>query len=378
MKNKVYETIIIGAGIAGLACARKLHENGKEFLVISENIGGRCGEYSENGIPCGAYFVMDNYQHFKKFIRIGRRICPSKIRFHGKKGAYTIWSRELLAHPFQLLKLIFLVYKFKRHYEKFKKKCETMPQTKAIKSDPYFHEIYNQNAKDFVKKHKITDLAESFIEYLLYGGCISPLHKCKANNFLWISLFVIIPSYEFLFLKDEMIKGFKENIKIGSVAKISKEKDFYSIKTKKKTFKSKNLVVATPPNTSQKLLNLKDMRKNNNCHIFHISGKVRKHYDNCMINFLINDSTYVLAKQKDETFIFLTEKSNPRFEDYFYNYKIIRHKFWNPAFNMLGNVCWECKLDKNLYLIGDHNATNLEDTFITGLYAANRIINSTV
>jgi len=41
MKEKVYETIIIGGGVSGLSCAKRLHEDRKDFMLITEELGGR-------------------------------------------------------------------------------------------------------------------------------------------------------------------------------------------------------------------------------------------------------------------------------------------------------------------------------------------------
>jgi hypothetical protein len=52
----------------------------------------------------------------------------------------------------------------------------------------------------------------------------------------------------------------------------------------------------------------------------------------------------------------------------------LEHHDWNPAFNLEGDTLLECEQGENLYLIGDYNVCGLEDSFITGLYAANRIL----
>ncbi len=67
--QKLVETIIIGGGISGLACARKLHENKKEFLLITENIGGRILTSEDGNFNYGALFVLKDYKHVLKFIK---------------------------------------------------------------------------------------------------------------------------------------------------------------------------------------------------------------------------------------------------------------------------------------------------------------------
>ena len=61
----VEETIIIGGGIAGLACARKLSEENMNFKLISQDIGGRITTSSNGEINYAAYVVPSYYKHFK-------------------------------------------------------------------------------------------------------------------------------------------------------------------------------------------------------------------------------------------------------------------------------------------------------------------------
>lgn len=376
-KENTFETIIIGAGIAGLACARKLHENGKDFLVISEDIGGRCGKYSQNGVSYGAYFMMGNYHNVKQFLRIKRKIPLSTIYFHNKNHSYTFFSKKLFTHPVQLIKLIFLLLKFSGRYASHKKKCESVSQVQAIKSDPFIFKLCQQNAKDFSMEYGIKELIEDYVSKMFYACAFFPIYEANASELVWVASTIINPPYEFVFLKDRMIKDFKNNIIIDTVTGITKKEDFYFVRTNGKVFITKNVVVATPPPISRRLLHLKKIKGPSKVHIFHLYGKLLDPSKYGDMNLFSEDSpTILIGRQMDGTFLFYSKTKNPKFEEYFQRYKIINHKFWNPAYSFKGNVLWKCKQDVNLYLIGDHNLANLEDAYTTGLYAANQIIGS--
>ncbi len=62
--------------------------------------------------------------------------------------------------------------------------------------------------------------------------------------------------------------------------------------------------------------------------------------------------------------------------EYFENPKIIDHHYWDPAGTINGHTLIESNRGNNMYLIGDFNVCGLEESYITGIYAANQIIDS--
>ena len=89
-------TIIVGAGIAGLACARRLHNAQRPFLVISENVAGRVQRSGDGVVNLGAYYVRGDYTHVNRYVQLGRRISTLTTRRHDADGSYTLWDRKLL------------------------------------------------------------------------------------------------------------------------------------------------------------------------------------------------------------------------------------------------------------------------------------------
>ena len=112
-------------------------------------------------------------------------------------------------------------------------------------------------------------------------------------------------------------------------------------------------------------------------HMLHIKGIpkniiARKNYQ----LFTPPSSVQAMAKLEDGTYLFYYKNERPSLKDFFKEYSIITHKHWDPAGTINGHTLIESNRGNNLYLIGDFNVCGLEDTYITGIYAANQIINS--
>jgi len=376
MAKKETETIIIGGGISGLSCARKLHKNKRRFILITEDIGGRILMSNEGNVPYEVYFIGGDYNHTSKFFKKTRRLSIFNIKFHSKsKIDFTTSS---IKYPQQLLKTIYILTKFRRHYKKLKKQCETISQKRAIKSNKYLYKLYNQKAKDFVNEQGISNLVNNYLGKTSYGLLFCKLNEIYAFEFLRWMQYLIVPAYEFKFLKNKITKGFEKDIILDSALSLRKTKSGYNVKTKSgKTYSTKNIVIATPPHISKRLLKLKKIKNPAKAYMFHIRGKVTKNLSGKDFNlFHEGKETFDIAKQSNDTYLFYCDHPKPKLNKYFKKHKIIAKKHWNPAFNIKGNVLLDCKQNTNLYLIGDHNICGMEDSFITGIYAANKIISN--
>ncbi|MBI5221187.1 MAG: NAD(P)-binding protein, partial [Candidatus Magasanikbacteria bacterium] len=299
MLEKIVDTIIIGCGVAGIGCAKQLTKNKRDFLIITENIGGRIDTSSDAKVNYGAYFVLKNYKHILPFIKKGDKLHPFSVEFHNKHR-HSYHLIKIFCRPFEGWRLLRLLYKFKSEYEKFKKLCETISQKNVIENSHYLKNLYKQKASEFVKKEYFENLAKQFLSEGTYMCTFLPLSKISAFDFMRLCLALILPAYEFTFLTDAAIREFKDKIITDSVENI-KTGTFFEIQTKTGLkYRALNLIVATPPNIAQKLLGLKNLKSPSNAYVFHIEGKIKRNWDGGQYELFDSESPVIfIRKQQD-------------------------------------------------------------------------------
>jgi hypothetical protein len=202
--------------------------------------------------------------------------------------------------------------------------------------------------------------------------------RCNAFNFLQLMMPFCYSIYNFVFLEEKIISPFKSRIQFDSVASIGREGRVYVLKTKKgKKYFARNVVIATQIHITKKLLKLEVKLNSINVYTYHINGLLKKKYDilECQSEMFSSRSrTMTIQPQADGSCLFFTTDPKPDFDKYFVEYEIIGKKYWNPAFHSNSGPPIACQQGKNLYMTGDYNVWSLEDSFITGIYAANQII----
>jgi hypothetical protein len=161
-----------------------------------------------------------------------------------------------------------------------------------------------------------------------------------------------------------------------SVTGVTRTADHYSIRTGNgATFSADSVVVATPIDVSARLLDLGPVKGPISAHMFLMRGNLRRPWAQATFSlFPEGDPTLGIARQTEGSILFCSVSEDPDFARYFTTWEVVEHHHWNPAFHLEGDALLECEQGPGLYLVGDHNVCNLEDAYITGVYAADSIL----
>ncbi len=374
---KLNKTIIIGAGISGLACARTLSENSEDFIIISEDIGGRILTSQDRKVNYGAFFVCSDYYNVLKFVKLRSQIRLSDFCFHEGDKTFVFFEPKILKYSFQFVKVLKMLFKFRKAFRILRKTSETISQKKAIEKDSFLHDLYMQNAADFVKKKNIESGTKTYLAKGLYSTTFSTISEMNAFSFLQFILPLITPIYRFSFEKENMIQPFQENILTGHVNDIIYKNEQYKIKVNGNIFQSKNIVLATQIDWSKRFTKLNMTNLPVSTNMLHIKGDPKKIISKKDYHlFSPSDKVQGIANIKNGTFLLYYKEKKPLLRNFFNNPQILAHKYWNPAGTINGHTLIESNRGNNMYLIGDFNIAGLEESYITGIYAANQIINS--
>ena len=371
-----YETVIVGGGIAGLACARRLRDSERSFVLVTEDVGGRIRTSADGTINLGAYYVRGDYDHVNQFVDRGRRIKRRHVLRGDPNGSFTRRDVPLLLHPLQAVRFVRFMRRFRRRYETLKQDCVAMSQAQAIRADPLLCGLYQESAPRFIRRNRIEDIARSYLAPAVQGTAFTSMDRLTAFTMLVGVLPLIVPMYEYTFRFDVLIAGFEDALLIDSVTAVTPTGDGYSIQTRNSgAMSADNVVVATPTDVSARLLDLGRVKSPIDAHMFLVRGKLRRPWTQATFTlFPDGDRILAIAQQTDGSTLFCSASDDPDFERYFTTWDVVEHHYWNPAFHLEGDALLECEQAPGLYLVGDHNVCDLEDTYITGIYAANRIL----
>lgn len=372
---KIEDIIIVGGGLAGLGCAKRLHEKRKKFKIITENIGGRVMTSPDGEVNYGAYYITADCHTIMPYLRKMGRVKFSNSHLHRGKEHYHVFSLRTIKHIPAGIRLLFDLYKFRRHVTKLRKDSVNHSRQELIEADPLLRDYYHQKASKYIKQRRLEPLVREYIEQFLWASFFYDPRKVSTATFLGALLPLIVPAYSFKMFFYKMIKGFQDDIIIDSVTQVTRKK-YFELKTKSgKTYSCKKLVLATPMNVTNKLIKPQKIKGGLNVSFYHINGQIKKPYDVKGYNFFSVKEATAISQEVDGTYLYFYSGKD-KISKYFKTWEVITKKTWKPALFFLGDSYIDLNPEPNIFLANDHDVPGTEDAFINGIYSAKLVLES--
>lgn len=404
------ETIIVGAGVAGMNCALDLQKADHKYLLIADYMGGRIFNDTEHHMNYGAVFYFGNYRTMlskeRNIITPTVDVLPSLTQGAcnpNDTDQYAALSLKTFGDLPSLWRFMSWMRKtFLPHYEAFKKNCETMEVSAAMKKDPLIDQLFHETAEEFINRMGFGPICNDLVSMFAHACTGTPPAQLMALDYLNTvqPLTMKLPSMKlvmclkrFDFDADGMTRRLSEGsgeVLLGNkVVKVSRIQGGWQVETDQGgVYSAKNLVLATPADVTARLLEgidgVKPLAIRNSCvlYAYYLKGRIRPHYANHVVH-IFNEKTPIIyiAKRGDGEYEIFTEvdfEQEGRMDKYFEEYEIIGKKHWPQAMFTGPAEVQPQNLAEGLIMAGDVNGLGMEPAAISGVYAANKILGKTL
>lgn len=408
------ETIIAGAGCAGMNCALDLQKAGRPYLLIADYMGGRIFNDNERHMNYGAVFYFGNYRTMlseeRGILKPTTDVVPSLTAAACNPDDATQYAALSLKTAGDLGSLWrymkWMRTEFIPHYEQFKKNCETMEVSAALARDPFLDQLFHETSREFIDRMDFGPVCNDLVSMFAHACTGTPPERLTALDYLNTvqpltmklpSMSLVMDLKRFDFDADEMTRRLSEGsgkvllgTKVMAVERLGagEETGWKVTCDSGDSFTAANLVLATPADVTADLV--RDVpgvpeikvRTASQLYAYLLKGKIRDHYAKHIVH-IFNERTPIIfiAKRGEGEYEIFTEvdfEQEGRMSKYFESYEIVGKKFWPKALFTGPAEAQPQNLAPGLIMAGDVNGLGMEPAAISGVYAANKILGKTV
>lgn len=402
------ETIVVGAGAAGMNCCLELQKENRPYLLISPNIGGRICNDNVHHMNYGAVFYFTTYKYMlaSGLLIPGKDVLPSLNAgccHHDNGKQHTPVSLTTIADAPSLLKYMkWMREEFIPRYTQFKDNCTVMEVTAALEKDPMIKELYTESAEHMIERMGFGPICYDLISMFAHACTGTKIKDLTALDYLNTvqPLTMQIPPLKLLFdlkrfdfdpdaVQKRLASG-SGQVLIDEVTEVARAEEggWQVVTAAGKTYTCANLVMASPAIDTKRLLEgvpgvpELDIRKASQLTGYLLTGKIKTKYAKQEVH-LFDDTIpiiYIASRGAGEYEIF-TEvdfEEGRKFDEYIDGWEIIGKKFWPYALYTQAHEALPQNLAPGLIMAGDVNGLGMEPACISGIYAANKILGKTV
>jgi len=346
-------------------------------------LGGRLA-LSKQGHYLGAVMMNNDYVHIKQHAGKAFTSRPwHSYIWDGSKGVNTLLRMNFLKIP----RLNKVFGEFGRAFQQLRAQAPHTCQKQLMEQDSLLRTLVSQSAVEFVREHKIEDVAERFLGaiagavFLCDWREMSAFHFCigisctgnGACNGDWSNIL------------DSLTQGYTDKVIIDEIISIEKGDNGqgFIVSSRSKQYRANNVVLSVPGRAGDALLaqssSVESQRVESAqripCHVFHITGNRRALYrPKRSLLMGAGEEIKLFFPLPDGVDVVYSSLAELDFSRYYHDFHIIEHHNWEPAIQLSKPEWRPLEQEPGLFTIGDYNICGLEDSYLTGLFAANKII----
>lgn len=373
------ETIVVGGGIAGMSCALRLKEHGRDVLIITDELGGRVCYRADLDSNFGAVFYMDNYVHSKKLLtsKGPLNVKLGDLMLHtSPEKAFKGMSLTMALSLLQMLAFMkFMKKTFIPEYSAYKKDCETMQVKDAMKRHPMMERYFHMKASEVIAELGVEKICDNFISKFAYACTGSRIEELGGLDFLNVAQGVVIPLYDFSFDAGSFAKKIDDRVVIDTIVRVEKADGGWKVVgADGREYACANLVIATTGLVTQKLLGIPEVRQPTTLVSYLVKGTPNADIARAGAHYYSDRFDIIACAGRGDGTFNVFSRTEIDLGEYFDDYEVLYYRVWPEALFTYGEQIQPQDWDENLWIAGDINGLGLEPAAISGIYAANRIL----
>ena len=252
-----FETVIIGGGVSGLSCARRLHAGSRSFVVVTDRLGGRMYHSADGEMNYGATYINADYENMAQFVGRGMpfRLHEVYTENNGKLTTFFDLRNARDALPFARLAL--RLQELRRTLRRFRKEAEHVSAAELLPRFPLMERYANQSSAELIRDLGLERLDQRYFRSSFFATCFADPALSNALFYLG-SLFPLVTSTwvgDFTHTYDRLTEGFADQIEIDKVTSLDRtDGGGWAVQMAGgATYLAKNVVLGIPYHNAEKL-----------------------------------------------------------------------------------------------------------------------------
>jgi hypothetical protein len=262
----------------------------------------------------------------------------------------------------------------------FRRDAEHTAQRDLLPSYPLLQRYIRQPAGALIEELGLAELHERYLKPTFVTTCFADPLQSNALFYLGVLFPLIVPTWvgDFTHTYDLLTAGYRERVAIDRVIGLTRSDcGQWEVRTAGgKVYQAGNVVIAAPYHNAREFYPVPAPRLVVPATVSYVRGQRRAPFrGKGFVLFPAEQNGVTLIWQQadghDQVF---SLRPQPELAGIYEAAEVLGSVSWKTAIVLSGSRWAPLSLEPGLYLVGDYNVCGLEDSFITGLCAANHIL----